>query len=465
MFDLPDDRRPLTVRIAEAITTDIRRGRLAPGAGLPGSRKLARTLGVHRNTVVAAYSELQSQGLLEARSGGGTYVARSLPWRAPTPGAAPRGLGFDLPPEPDFVEADPLPDAPLRFASLPDPRDMPWELLARAYRRVLRRNAAGLLGYSDPRGDVALRTAVAELLRAERGLAVEGDAVQITRGSQMASYLVSCALIRPGDKVAVETLGYRSAWDALRAAGAELIPIEVDAGGMRVDRLAEVEGLRAIYVTPHHQYPTTVTLAPERRTELLALCRARRIVLIEDDYDNEFHYDGRPRLPLASTDEAGCVVYLGTLSKILAPGLRIGFVSAAPQVLQRLARWRRVIDRQGDSLGERAVAELFADQEVQRHARRMRRRYHRRRDCLAEALTRRLPQLRFRLPEGGMAIWVEGDMDFEAWAERALGEGVAFAPGAAFSFRAQPCGGARLGFATLDEADIEEAVRALAASL
>ena len=457
-----DDGRPLYVRLADAVVQEVRRGRLTPGTRLPGTRALATTLGMHRNTVVAAYAELRSQGWLTTRPGGGTYVDGALPTApAPIEGARPAVAGFDLPARVPPVH-DPLPPAALSLASSPDPRDAPWSELARAYRRVLRLDARGPLDYGDPRGDARLRGAVAEMLSTHRAMPVGGDDVQLTRGSQMAVYLLARALIRPGDRVAVEALGYKPAWTALRAAGAELVPIPLDAGGLRLDRLAEVEGLRAVYATPHHQYPTTVTLSVPRRIELLRLCRERRLALFEDDYDNEFHFDGPPRLPLAADDPAGCVCYIGTLSKVLAPGLRIGFVVAAPPVLERLAALRRYVDRQGDTLGERAVAELFADGEVRRHVLRMRRVYRRRRDRMVALLRQRLPMLDFEVPGGGVGLWVRGDADFTAWADRALAEGVAFAPASRFAFDASAPDGARLGYATLDEAGLEAAVAVLA---
>ena len=457
-----DAARPLFVRVADAVVDEVRRGRLRPGARLPGSRALAASLGVHRNTVVAAYAELCSQGWLTTRPGGGTYVDGALP-DAGDPdrvGARADAMGFDLPEAPVAL-SDPLAPARYQFASTPDPRDAPWSELARAYRRVLRVDARGLLGYTDPRGDARLRVQVADMLAAHRAMAVTADDIQLTRGSQMGLYLVARALLRPGDKVAVEALGYAPAWAALRAAGAELVPIPVDAEGLRVDLLGEIEDLRAAYVTPHHQYPTTVTLGAARRIALLRVCRERRVALIEDDYDNEFHFDGPPRLPMAADDTAGCVVYVGTLSKVLAPGLRIGFVVGRGEINERLSRLRRVVDRQGDTLGERAVAELFADGEVRRHVLRMRRMYRRRRDRFVGLLRQRLPWLEFAVPAGGMALWVHADVDFETWARRALEAGVAFPSGDRFTFEGGSVRGARLGFATLDEPRLDAAVRVL----
>src|SRR5262249_25417522 len=183
----------------------------------------------------------------------------------------------------------------------------------------------------------------------------------VTRGGQGSVYLAARALLRPGDVVAVEELGYRPAWQALRLAGARLGGISLDAHGLDLDALEARcgrEPLRAGYLTPPHHYPTRVTLSPERRRRLLALAARHRFIVFEDDYDFEFHYDGRPVLPMASADPAGVVVYLGTLSKSLAPGLRIGYVVAPVEVVRRIAAYRAYVHRQGDHVLQHALATL-----------------------------------------------------------------------------------------------------------
>ncbi|WP_437591470.1 PLP-dependent aminotransferase family protein [Sorangium sp. So ce1000] len=475
----PAAPQPIFLQIARALADDIRRGRLRAGAELPGSRALARSLSVHRNTVLAAYRELTAEGWIEASAARGTFVSAELPAPAPrgfTRRAAARAevparLGFDL--GATSLRHVPLPPpGTLRMSGgLPDMRLVPTAALARAYRRALHAGSKRLLDYADPRGDERLRAALAAMLSAVRGLAAGPESVLVTRGSQMALDLVARALIAPGDAVAVESYGYRPAWEALRLAGARLIPLPVDAAGLSVDALSELaerERLRAVYVTPHHQYPTTAVLAPGRRIALLELCRARRIAVLEDDYDHEFHYDGRPVLPLASADTAGVVVYIGTLSKILAPGLRIGFVIAPVPLIERLALHRAFVDRQGDHAVERAVAELLEDGEVQRHAQRARRAYRARRDLLVASLRARLPDaLDFRVPAGGMALWAKVDaaIDADAWAERALARKVAFSAGRRFAFDGKKRPFLRLGFAALDEREIGEAVERMVEAL
>lgn len=479
-----DSLAPKFLQLVAAFIDEIRRGRLRPGDPLPGSRALAESLGVHRNTVLAALAELTAQGWLHVLPRRGTFVARDLPTvrkqaePAPRPkpatGATPR-LGFALP-LPSWSEEQPLVDGVPRgtlplLGGLPDLRLLPTAALARAYRRVLRGRGAELLRYDDPQGDLALRTALMRMLSERRGLVGDAGSLLITHGSQMALYLLGRALLRPGDCVAVEALGYPPAWAALRQSGAELVPLPVDAHGLDVAALAslvERRRLRAIYLTPHHQYPTTAMLSPGRRMQLLGLAKRHRIAIVEDDYDHEFHYEGRPVLPLASADSAGVVVYLGTLSKLLAPGLRIGFVFAPPQVLARLTALRVVIDRQGDHAMQRAVAELIEEGEVERHAWRCRRVYAARRLHLSTCLRERLSGvLSFAPPGGGMALWarVADDLCTETWQQAARARGVLFQIGKRFAFDGEPLPFVRLGFACLNESEQSEAVERLRQAL
>ncbi len=467
------DPTPLFLQLAQALADDIRRGRLRPGDRLPGSRRLAATLKLNRNTVLAAYDELAAEGWTVGDPARGTFVSSSLP--DPTaghrPGAGrrdsvPARTAYDLPAAGlPVLEARPAGGVLVFGSGVPDLRLVPVASLARAYRRALVRGTRALLDYGGPRGVPRLRAALATMLAATRGLAATAADVVVTRGSQMALSLVARAVLKPGDTVAVEALGYRAAWDAFRQAGVRLVPLPLDDEGAQVELLADRGDVRAVYVTPHHQYPTMVTLSPGRRLRLLELARLHRFAVIEDDYDHEFHYDGRPVLPLASVDRAGSVIYVGTLSKVLAPGLRLGFVVAPAPVLDRLAAHRAVADTQGDLVLETAVAELLEEGEVQRHVRRARRVYDQRRHALLAALERHLgSRLRVRTPAGGVAVWARATpaVDVDRWAQSALANGVHFQPARNFALDGRPRPFLRLGYACLNEDEIEEAVRRLA---
>ena len=467
---------PMFLRIARAIARDIGRGRLKPGAPLPGSRTFAATLGVHRNTVLAAYRELEAEGYTETLPARETRVRTELPERAPrrarrAPTLDPDRHAFPLNRPPFDVVSPPPPNAAIALlGGLPDLRLLPTTALARAYRRAVTRRTPSLFGYGDPRGEEVLRRALAVTLSRARGLAIDGDDVLVTRGSQMALFLAARTLVAPGEVVLVEGLGYRPAWEALRAAGAKLEPIVVDRGGIDVSAVrerCERGGVRAIYVTPHHQYPTTVLLSSARRLELLAIAREHQVAILEDDYDHEFHYEGRPVLPLKSADEAGSVVYLGSFSKVLAPALRVGFLVAPRPLLTRAAAHRAIVDRQGDRLLEHALADLMEEGELLRHARRMRRLYQVRRGALVGALTAHLgDHLSFELPVGGMALWAHArGVDVDAWAARCGARGVVLQTARRFTFDAKRRPYLRLGFAAEPEARIQRAVEIMAACL
>lgn len=467
---------PLFLQIARAIGGEIRAANLRPGDPLPGSRALARALGVTRNTVLAAYMELAAEGWIVARSGAGSRVAQNLPLRPRSPAPLTRGLaatpGFPLAPLECCEPWCDYPRGTLRLTKgVPDLRLLPLAELARAWRREVLVHGQDLLGLGDPRGHPRLRRAIAAMLAAARGIHAPLDGIMITRGSQFALDLVARAALAPGDAVAIESLGHPAPRAALRRTGARLLPVPVDGDGMRVDLLADLarrEPIRAVYLTPHHQFPTTVVMPLARRLALLELARERRMAVIEDDYDHEFHYDGRPVLPLASGDPAGVVVYVGTLSKILAPGLRIGFVAAPPPVIERMMALRVATDIQGDLVTECAVAALFESGELGRHVRRMRRTYHARRDALVTALRRHLSgALDFAVPSGGMALWarVAPGIVIDEWARRGLALGVAFRSGRMYDIAGRDLPNVRLGFAALDERELDEAARRMAAAL
>ncbi|MEN5115317.1 PLP-dependent aminotransferase family protein [Brevundimonas diminuta] len=475
---IEDPARPLFINLAGSVIREIERGRLKPGDRLPGTRALARTLGVHRNTVDAAYQELVLQGWLTAEASRGTFVARDLPdlgtqnWGA-RPAAA--RLASPLP------QTRPAPP-PMQFSDgAPDARLMPGLELARAFRRSLTgAELKSLPGYGDPRGAPSLRTALARYLSAERGLTVGADDILITRGSQMALFLAA-AVLNPGDAIAVEDPGYPLAWKAFRAAGARVVGAPVDAQGLDVERLeallARDPTIRAVYVTPHHQFPTTVTLGAGRRLRLLELARRHGLILIEDDYDHEYRFEGRPVLPLAARAlsqgrDQDRIIHIGSVSKLLSPVVRIGYATGAPDLIQAMTARREAIDRQGDLPLERALARLIDDGDLGRHARKARKIYEQRRDLLCAEIAARLDDaVAFDKPAGGLALWlrVNPDVDAAAWAAEAERSGLILTHGRQLQLEPGPKGSPaanafRIGFASLDETELVRAVDRLKAT-
>jgi GntR family transcriptional regulator/MocR family aminotransferase len=469
----PQRAQPLFLQVADAIANDIRRGRLRPDDALPGSRELAALLGLNRNTIVAAYEELAAQGSVRTRVGGGTFVAATpfLPraLRSASIDALPTYALAPAPRTSPIVRAQPVAGRLMLASSTPDPRLFPARALARAFRRAIgQRNA---FSGADACGHARLRSALAAMLSRSRGLPATADNVMVTRSIEQGIDLVARTLVSPGDIVAVESLGYPPAWNALRLAGARLVPLPLDAQGLCIDALEsllERHALRAVFLTPHHQFPTTAVMSAQRRAQLGELALRHRFAIIEDDYDHEFHYAGKPVLPLAAGTAGANVVYVGSLANLLAPGMSTAFVVAPPAVFAQLAALRAASDPRGDAAVECAIAELFEDGEMLRHVRRMCRIYAARRDALAQAIERRLGSaLRFRMPEGGLALWAEADagIDVGAWSREGMREGVLFQDAGACDLLQRERLHMRLAFSLLDERELDEAVARMARAL
>lgn len=464
------DAGNLSVRVASLVQEEIRRGRFR--GRIPSSRVLAEELAVDRETVQRAMASLVAEGWLVAKPRTGLFVAEELPSRFIASGkpigvhARPhfalnlrRAAPLELPEERALLDLS---------TGVPDVRLAPLDALARAYKRALTMPRQRL-GYGDVRGEKRLRRALAAMLRETRALATQEDDVLITHGSQHAIDLVARVLLKPGDRVAVEVPGYRPAWSTLEASGATLIPIAVDARGLDTSALEAAlrEGpIRAVYVTPHHQYPTMHVMAPERRTRLLELARLHRFAILEDDYDHEHHFEGPPVAPLAAQDRHGSVVYIGSLSKLFAPGVRIGFVAAPRALIDAVAALRFVSDRQGDHVLQAAIAELIEEGVLEQHTRRLRRHILQRRDALIVGLERLFgARMSLSLPSGGLALWprIEGT---SAWWKGIAGAtqrlGLRVDVGATFAMADVSLPHLRIGFAWLDADEATRALRLLA---
>lgn len=465
---------PLFQRIAESIASEIRRGRLTSGARLPSSRRLAQDMGVHRNTILAAYDELASRGYVTTEPAKGTFVTDEVPTPSIDRPHRRRREGSPVP-----LRLAPPPLAPPEYemakgalpllGGLPDLRELPTKQLLRAYRAALDKTTQ-TLDYQGLYGQRRFLQVLARHLAESRGVVAGQGELLVTRGSQQALYLAARALVRPGSVLAVERAGYPPAWEAFRLSGAELRPIRTDSSGLVVEdlaRLCEREDIAAVYVTPHHQYPTTVTMSGPRRMALLQLAERAKFVIIEDDYDHEFHFSSQPVLPLASADPRRVVLHIGTLSKVFAPGLRVGYAVGQPELIRSMAHTRAYIDRQGDHTMECALATMMEDGEFGAHVRRMHRTYGKRREVLFSALEKELGDvLSFERPSGGLAVWtrIECAVSAQAWAERAADRGVIVQAAQRFFLDGRDRRFFRLGYARLNEAELVRAVRLLAAS-
>ena len=442
----------LRTQLEGGLRAAARSGRLRAGTRLPATRVLAADLGVSRRLVVDAYAQLLAEGYLTARRGAGTYVAETASAAsdaAPEPPA--RALRFDF------------------FPGYPDLASFPRKPWLRALRETLATAPASALGYPDARGTAELRTALAEHLRRVRGVVADPRRIIVCSGAAQALALLARAL--DGPHLAVEDPGLPPHRLILAAHGARLSALPVDEQGACVEALpriaAQAGRVAGVLVTPAHQSPTGVALAPRRRAALLEWASAAGGLVIEDDYDAEYRYD---RAPLAALQGLAPdrVIYLGTVSKTLAPALRLGWLVLPPGLVGLVAKERSLADHGAPTLDQLALARLITSGAYDRHLRQARRRYRARRDALVVAVRRHLPGARVTGLAAGLHAIVRLPREFDgaslmrAAAERSLG----VYPLALGYMRPAPRADALvLGYANLSEPMIESGVRVLAAVL
>lgn len=468
-LSIPQDGRPHYLRIAEGLRQAIQSGRLKPGERLPSCRHLAQMLGVHRHTVTAAADELVAEGWLKGGERRAHRVAAMLPsefFKSRFTGkAAPRclrPLEWRLVRQAGVMKTGAARARDHRYVfagGVPDLRLFPYDEFRTCVAQALRSAAAGPGGYGDPAGHPEFIERLGLYLRRVRALT--GRRIVVTHGSQEGMFLTAQLLLRAGDKVAVDELGFQPAWDAFRAAGADLVPVRLDAHGMVPEALEAAlteEPVRLIYLTSHHQHPTTVTLPAERRLHIYELASRRGIPILEDDYDHEFHFRSHPIAPLASNDPCELVIYTSTLSKIMFPSMRLGFLAVPEAIYQPLVNLRAVMTRQNNIFLQDAVARWIDGGGFERHLRRMRRAYQERRDALVDALcagrSAGLP-LDWSVPDGGMALWLDCGVDSDAVAREASARKVLVTPESNYRFSGPRAGThLRLGYASQTPGEI-----------
>lgn len=454
--------KAIYLQIADAIIADIHSGRLKGGDALPGSRNLAALLEVNRNTVTDAINVLLLEGWLESKERRGTFVADKLPRLKDVKITAPVAAAI-----PENIYSIKFDDGH------PCTKIAPIAELARSYRQIFNRKGRWqMMAYGDEFGDGEFRREIAQMLNHQRHMQVTENDVCITRGSQMAMYLIGQCLFQKDDYVMIENPGYKPAWKAFEKAGARLLPVRVDEEGLVIEdviaHLKTHKKIRAIYTTPHRQYPTTVTLSLQRRLELIKLSNKYGFSIIEDDYDNEFHFGYRPILPLSGYSELENYVYIGTLSKVVAPALRIGYlVTKDHSLIEAVGELRKIIDVQGDTIMEQAVLELIKDGTVKRHIKKASQYYKQKRDFTALLLQKQLKgKASFTIPEGGLAFWVvpEKKVNWTKLAEQMRTKGIQIISPDSFSHE-KPVNGIRLGYGALSEDQLKEGIKALSTFL
>lgn len=477
---IPIDRQqatPLYQQIETYLRQSIIAGTLAPETRLPSGRQVAQDLEISRITVENAYAALEADGLVERRVGSGTYVMSRDTLLPALPGTTPDWPLWqqDMLRMATAVEQE----APvtkttferhshtISFTGFGDPRRFPIDEFYRAMKDVMRHDGIEALAFEDMRGYGPLRATIAHVL-ASQGVQTHASSVLITSGSQQALALVTQILLKPGDVVLVESPTYDGGLSLFRAHQLKLVGCPIDVGGMQVEKLEPLLQQyhpKLIYTIPNFQNPTGACLSLARRHQLIALADRYNIPILEDDFVGELRYEGRVQPALKALDPGGRVIYAGTFSKLVMPGLRVGFVVAEGPVYDVLANRKQVNDLMTSTIIQRALEAYVTVGRYAAHVRRSCQVYRRRRDAMLEAINRYLPKdVQVSRPQGGLFIWMRLPEEMSAvellpWAAR---EGVEYAPGARFF--PQPGEGEhtmRLNFATHTPEEINEGMRRL----
>jgi GntR family transcriptional regulator/MocR family aminotransferase len=483
-LDPPQAGHPLWHWLYSQVRGVILNGRLRPGMRMPSTRNLAKQYSLSRGTVVAAFEHLQSEGYVETQVGAGSFVAANLPNDVVTNGrkehpvrpAVRAGLSRAQLANRGRVMAQSSLHLPASyslgraFRSHEPALDLfPVQLWNRVSSRVLRHAPRTLYGHGEAIGYRPLRRAIAEYLGAARGVRCDADQILITSGAQQALDLVIRLLMDAGDAAWVEDPGYPGIVSALRAGGARIIPVPVDRHGLQVD-VGVRRGRKAklAYVTPANQFPLGYVMSIERRLSLLNWALKEGAWIVEDDYDSEYRYSGRPVAALQGLDRNESVIYVGTFTKMLFPSLRIGFLVLPSRIVDAFAAAKASVDRHAPTLDQAILSEFILEGHFGHHVRRMRQIYAERIGILVDACKRKLHGLIDVIPApAGMRTvgWLPNDLDDSIAAQSAIARGLEVAALSRFAVKHRSPNGLVLGFAACNEAEIRRGVDVLAEAL
>ena len=470
---------PLYQQIRNHFREGILSGSLAPDTRLPASRKLAQDLGVNRITVETAYSELEADGLIYSRVGSGTYVLhpQTLPprpkenleaaWPLWQQNVETRSVVAESAENNELLKADQHPD-PIKFSGGSSaPQMFPADDFRKVFQTVMRRDGMTALDYGESNGYAPLRATIAHVL-ASQGLQALPENILITAGSQQALSLTSQILLKSDDTILVESPTYGGALDLFRALNFHVVGIPMDTQGMQVENLEKLlqqHHPKLIYTIPNFHNPTGTCLSSSRRRELLLLADRYNIPILEDDFVGDLRYDGRTQPSLKALDPGGRVIYASTFSKMLMPGLRVGFLLIEGPIYEHLVRFKHVNDLATSSLIQRALEAYVTVGRYQAHLRRSCQIFRKRRNAMVAAIKKYLPtDVEFEIPQGGLFIWLRlpGNLSSDDLLPRALKEGVDFVPGSRFfPDCSQGRRWLRLNFVVQPPDEIEEGVKRL----
>jgi GntR family transcriptional regulator / MocR family aminotransferase len=453
------------VRLREAILS----GAFQPGEKLPSTRDLAEQLGISRTVALLAFDQLLAEGFVEGRSGSGTYVSSGvrISRSVPSEGSVPLRLsGFGVAAsmaasKVNFPRHRP-PQVRYDFAyGRSDLETFPFEMWRRILLRCARKASVQELDYGPAGGNVALREAICVHLRRSRAVVCDASQVIVVNGSQQALDLIARVLIEREDRVVIEDPGYQGTREVLRAAGARLFPVRVDRDGLNPQKLPR--SARIAFVTPSHQFPTGAILPLTRRLELLEWAKRKNVVIVEDDYDGEFRYEGQPVESLQGLDREGRVIYLGTFSRTVFSSLRIGYLIAPKALVDAFTAAKWLCDRHTATLEQEALAEFISSGMYERYLRRVRRRNAARRQALLESIHQWIGECVQVTGDGAGAhvvLWPRRRMSEEAVIASAALRGVGVY-GVSPYFLQRPQTGIMLGYSRMREGEIREGIRRL----
>ncbi len=412
-------KTPIFLQLAQQLINAIQRGYLMPGSKMPGSRTLSELLQLHRKTVIAAYDDLHHQGWIAIHPNKGAYVMDNKikserPYDALVSLANyPTQTGYTF--KQSSILDDPFEQTTCNYQfndGVPDIRLTQVRYLSGLYSASMKRkNIHKKMSGSSSYDSMYLKEQLSNYLNSSRGLHISKNNLLITRSTEMSLYIIAQLLITPDDVVLVGELGLFTANMIFHKAGANIQTLRVDENGIDVDQLAEklkTTKVRSVYITPHHHYPTTVTLSAQRRVQLLQLAQEYGFIIIEDDYDYDFQYEKSTVMPLASADLSGMVIYVGSFGKSLAPSFSTGFVVAPQNLINEMQKYMGILDRQGDVVMEQVLGEMIAEGDIHRHLKKSLKVYQERRNNCCALLAKHFgQQLSFEIPTGGLAIWAE----------------------------------------------------------
>jgi len=474
----PNSAEPMYRQLYDGVRKAVLNRTLAPGTRLPATRELARDLGVARNTVMLAFDQLIAEGYVEGRVGAGTYVTEALPEEMLLARAPARAMRQPVSSRRlsergrmlarTRVTLNPPAQAERRAfrMGMPDFEAFPFAEWARITSKLWRDPPRDLLFYGDPAGYAPLREQIAAYVGAARAVQCGVSQVIVIGGSQQALELSARLLLDPGDAAWIEDPGYLGARAALQSSGARVVPVPVDDDGIAVEAgIRRCADARLAYVTPSHQFPLSVTMSLPRRLALLDWAARANAWILEDDFDSEYRYAGRPLASLQGLDGYGRVIYIGTFSKVMFPSLRIGYMVVPPDLVDAFVAARAIVDRHPPLVEQAALAQFIAEGHLGRHIRRMRTLYEERQEMLLDAGKRQLRGLIDLQPaDTGMHVvgWLPKGADDAAVSRAASAGGVEATALSQYCLEAKLPPALTLGYAGCDERAIRDGAAALA---